>query len=141
MVKEDRMAQMVVGLVHEENGSYGISFPDFPGAVSAAKSPDEAIARGRDTLAFHVQGMVEDGEEVPELRSLAQLVKDRTFRRDSKDAVVVMVPLDLPGKTVRINVSMDQKLIEAIDRAADMMGSNRSAYLADAARERLRKSA
>ena len=135
------MAQMVVGLIHEEGGNYGISFPDFPGAVSAAKSPEEAVARGRATLAFHIQGMIEDGEIVPAPRPLGQLVKDRIFRQDSKSAVVVMVPLDSPGKTVRINVSMDEKLIEAIDWAADTIGSNRSAYLADAARERLLKTA
>jgi predicted RNase H-like HicB family nuclease len=135
------MAQMVVGLIHVEKGSFGISFPDFPGAVSAGRSAEEAMARGRDTLAFHVQGMVEDGQELPVPRSVDQLQKDRTFREDAKDAVVVMVPIDLPGKALRLNISMDETLVEAIDRAAKMLGQSRSSYLADAARQRLLKRA
>jgi predicted RNase H-like HicB family nuclease len=131
------MAQMVVGLIHAENGSYGISFPDFPGAVSAAKSADEAVARGRDTLAFHVRGMIEDGDVLPLPRSLEELKNDRMFREDAKDAAVVMVPLDIPGKSLRVNISMDENLIDAIDRAAKSAGQNRSSYLADAARARL----
>lgn len=131
------MAQMVVGLVHEEDGNFGISFPDFPGAVTAGKSADEAMVRGRATLAFHVQGMIEDKEALPDPRSIGQLMKDRDFREDSKGAAIVMVPLDLPGKSVRVNITMDEHLIDAVDRAAGLAGSNRSAFLADAARARL----
>lgn len=133
------MAQMVVGLVHVENGSYGIAFPDFPGVIAAARSMDEAVARGRDTLAFHVRGMVEDGDLVPVPRSLEQLKRDRDFRQDSKGAALVAVPVDLPGKSLRVNISMDEKLIDAIDRAAKAAGKSRSSYLADAARAQLLK--
>jgi len=138
---ESPVAYKIVGLIHVENGSYGISFPDYPGTVSAARSADEALARGRDTLAFHIRGMVEDGDELPVPRSLEQLKKDRTFRADAKDAAIVMVPIDLPGKSLRVNISMDENLIDAIDRAARAAGQSRSSYLADAARARLLKSA
>jgi hypothetical protein len=85
--------------------------------------------------------MVEDGDELPVPRSLEQLKKDRTFRADAKDAAIVMVPIDLPGKSLRVNISMDENLIDAIDRAARAAGQSRSSYLADAARARLLKSA
>src|SRR5580698_8351580 len=124
------MAQMVVGLIHAENGKYGISFPDFPGAEPAAKSADEAVARGRDTLAFHVRGMIEEGDDLPLPRSLEELKIDRMFREDAKGAAIVMVPLDIPGKSQRVNISMDENLIDAIDRAAKSAGQNRSSYLA-----------
>lgn len=64
------MAQMVVGLMHAENGSYGISFPDYPRIVSAAKTSNEAFARGRDTLAFHVRETIEDGDDLPLLSNV-----------------------------------------------------------------------
>jgi predicted RNase H-like HicB family nuclease len=133
------MAQMVVGLIHVENGNYGISFPDFPGVISAATTADGAVARGRDTLAFHVRGMVKDGDELPVPRSLEQLKKDRIFRQDAKEAMIVMVPIDLPGKSLRVNISMDENLIGAIDRAARSTGQTRSSYLAEAARAKLLK--
>jgi predicted RNase H-like HicB family nuclease len=94
------MTQMVVGLIHAEGGNCGISFPDFPGAVSAAESRDEAVARGRDTLAFHVRGMVDDGDDLPVLRSPEEFKKDPVFREDAKDAAIVMVPLGTLSKSV-----------------------------------------
>jgi predicted RNase H-like HicB family nuclease len=135
------MARHVIALVHEESGSYGISFPDFPGCVSAARSLDEAVQRGAAVLAFHVAGMIEDGDELPVIRSLAQMQSDRRFRADAKGAVVVAVPLDVPGKAVRLNISLDEHLVEQIDRAAAASGQTRSAFLAEAAKSKLRGAA
>jgi predicted RNase H-like HicB family nuclease len=126
-------------LIHEEGGVFGISFPDFPGAVSTGRSEEEAIRKGAEVLTFHVAGMVEDGDPLPMLRSLAELKRDRTFRTAAKDAVVALVPFDMPGKSVRLNISMDENLLNAVDRAAQAAGQSRSAFLAEAARQRVRR--
>jgi predicted RNase H-like HicB family nuclease len=149
MVSEELvMAQIVWALVHEDEGPkgrvYGISFPDFPGAVSGGRTVDEAIARGRETLAFHVEGMIEDGEAIPALRSLEELRNDREVRaemRDVKRVCLVEVPFELPGKPVRVNISIEDRLLDAIDRAAQTRGQTRSAFLADAAREKIKGAA
>jgi len=142
------MAQIVWALVHEEDGPkgrvYGISFPDFPGVVSGGGSVDEAIARGRETLAFHVAGMIEDRDPIPALRSLEDLRADKDVARDMRDVkrvCVVEVPVELPGKPVRVNISIEDRLLDAIDRAAQGVGQSRSAFLAEAARARLRGAA
>ena len=132
------MAQLVVALVHEANGDFGISFPDFPGAVSGGATVEEALARGAETLAFHVEGMVADGEALPHLRSLSELRADPDFQEDAADALIVGVPFDPPGRAVRVNISLDEHLMERIDRAARAAGQSRSAFLAEAARARLR---
>jgi len=132
------MAREVYALLHEENGRFGISFPDFPGVVSGGKTAEEALARGRDTLAFHVAGIVEDGDPLPALRNLADLRNDPSLREDFVDAVLALVPIDLPGKAVRVNITLDETLLESIDRAADAAGETRSGYLAKAAKSRLR---
>ena len=49
-----------------------------------------------------------------------------------------MVPFDLPARAVRVNISIDEHLLDAIDRAAEAAGLSRSAFLAAAARQRLR---
>jgi predicted RNase H-like HicB family nuclease len=95
-----RMIQ-VVALVHEESGGFGISFPDFQGCVSGGDTLEEALVRGQATLAFHVEGMVEDGDPLPKVRTFDELRRDRDFRSDSKGAIVTTVPLDVPGKAVR----------------------------------------
>ena len=135
------MGTHVIGLVHEEKGSYGISFPDFPGCVSAAGSLDEAVQRGAATLAFHVAGMVADGDKLPMIRTLAQMRSDRAYRTDARGAVIVAVPLDLSRKAVRLNVSLDEHLVEQIDRAATALGQMRSGFLAEAAKSKLRGAA
>jgi len=130
------MAQTVVGLIHEADGRYGISFPDFPGVASAAATTDEAIARGRQVLAFHVEGMMEDGENLPILRSMQELLSDKEIARECRSgALLTAVPVDLPTKPVRLNISLDAGLLEAIDHAAELAGKTRSSFLADAARD------
>jgi len=47
-----------------------------------------------------------------------------------------LVPALIPGKAVRVNITIDEALLEQIDRAAAAGGSNRSAFLADAARDK-----
>jgi predicted RNase H-like HicB family nuclease len=131
----------VYALIHEESGAFGISFPDFPGVASGGRSLDEALMRGARTLAFHLESMTEDGDALPRIRCLDELRKDRRFRADSKGAVVAAVPLDLPGRAVRVNVTIEERLLEAIDRAAEASGQSRSAYIASAARERLKTGA
>ena len=125
-------------LIHEEDGVFGISFPDFPGAISTGRSEEEAIRKGSEALSFHVAGMVEDGDPLPVLRSLGELRSDREFRESAKGAVVALVPFEAPGRAVRLNISMDEHLLDAVDRAAQAAGQSRSAFLAEAARQRIR---
>lgn len=135
------MTSFVYALIHEEKGAYGISFPDFPGCVSGGRNLDEALARGAETLLFHVAGMAEDGDPLPVLHTLDQLKSDPAFIEDSEGAVIAVVPVELPGRAVRVNVSIDEHLLDAIDRAARAAGQTRSAFLAAAARARIRNAA
>jgi predicted RNase H-like HicB family nuclease len=125
-------------LIHEEDGVFGISFPDFPGAVSTGRSEEEVIRKGSEVLSFHVAGMIEDGDALPVLRSLAELKADRAFRDAARGAVIALILFELPGRSVRLNISMDENLLDAVDRAAQAAGQSRSAFLAEAVRQRIR---
>ncbi|CDX11727.1 conserved hypothetical protein [Mesorhizobium plurifarium] len=66
-----------VGLIHKDDASdYGVSFPDFPGVVTAGGSLEEARELAGQALAFHVQGMIEDGDAVPDPTSLAKVMAE-----------------------------------------------------------------
>lgn len=79
-----------IGLIHKEPESdYGVSFPDFPGIATAGTSLDDARQMAEEALAFHVEGMVEDGEAIPEPSSLEQVMADPI----NMDAVAVLIPL------------------------------------------------
>jgi predicted RNase H-like HicB family nuclease/uncharacterized protein (DUF1778 family) len=127
----------VVALVHGKPGAYGISFPDFPGCVSGGASVDEALRRGRDALDFHVESMMEVGEPLPKIRDIAEIRADPEYAEDFADAMVAVVDAEVPAKAVRVNISIDERLLDRIDRAAQTTGETRSGFIAAAARERL----
>jgi predicted transcriptional regulator len=81
--------------------------------------------------------MVEDGLPLPPVRNLTQLRKDPIFREDSAGAVIALVPYAPPARAARINITLDESLLERVDRAAEAAGETRSGYLAAAARQRL----
>ena len=125
-------------LVHEEDGIFGISFPDFPGCISTGRTAEEVLRKGAEALNFHVAGMIEDGDPLPLGRDLAQLRADPGFRADAEGAFIALVPLEIPGRSIRLNISMEETLVDAVDRAAGEAGQSRSAYLAEAARRLLK---
>lgn len=123
-----------IALVHEENGVFGISFPDFPGCISTATTLDEVIERGSLALTMHVEGMVEDDERLPALRSASEIRRSP----DADGAVIAAVPFDLPGRSVRVQITMDEHLLEALDRSAKAAGATRSGRIAELVRGSLR---
>jgi predicted RNase H-like HicB family nuclease len=127
----------VVALVHGRPGAYGISFPDFPGCIAGGDTVDEALRRGRDALDFHVESMLEVGEALPRIRDIAEIKADPDYAEDFAGALVAVVDAEAPAKAVRVNISIDERLLDRIDRAAEASGETRSGFIAAAARERL----
>ncbi|RWE81916.1 MAG: hypothetical protein EOS63_07980 [Mesorhizobium sp.] len=69
--------RLYVGLIHKEAGChFGVSFPDFPGVVTAGATVDEARDLSEEALAFHVEGMIEDGKAVPPPSPFEQIEAD-----------------------------------------------------------------
>jgi DNA end-binding protein Ku len=126
----------VVAMIHHEGGAYGVSFPDFPGCTTVANDLDSAVAKAGEVLAFHAEGLAEDGP-LPRPRSLSELESDPDFCEDAKDALLVLVPYEAPTRAVRINITLEESLLARIDRSADAASETRSGYLAAAARLRL----
>ena len=68
---------LYVAFIHrDDEPGFGISFPDFPGCVADGDTIDKTIRRGASALAFHIEGMIQDGEEIPEPRSLQDVETD-----------------------------------------------------------------
>jgi predicted RNase H-like HicB family nuclease len=126
----------IVAMVHEERGAYGVSFPDFPGCTTVARDLDGVVAKAAAVLAFHAEGLAEDGA-LPTPRSMSELMRDPAFREDAEGALLVLVPYDPPTHAVRINITIEESLLARIDRAAEAAGETRSGYLAEAARLRM----
>jgi predicted RNase H-like HicB family nuclease len=123
-----------IGLIHKERRSdYGISFPDFPGCISAGSSLEEVAAMGAEALAGHMRLMEDEGLEIPRPSSLDAIMEDKHHRT----GIPVLVPAPAPKavKTERINISMPTDVLSEIDRYARIRGLSRSSFLVRAARK------
>jgi predicted RNase H-like HicB family nuclease/uncharacterized protein (DUF1778 family) len=112
-------------LYKDSNSDFGVVFPDFPGCVTAGETLQEAKAMASEALQFHIEGMLEDGEEIPNPSTLDQLSQ----HEDIEGSVAFLVPAILPGKQVRFNVSARENQLAVIDQAAAEAGLTRSAYM------------
>ena len=115
-----------IAYLHKDAKSdYGVSFPDFPGCVTAGGTLEEARRMAAEALTFHVAGMQEDGEAIPEPSTLDELRNDPAM----KGAVAFLVELKEPEKTVRINITARESEIAEIDSHARAARLSRSAYM------------
>ena len=113
----------------DEQSDFGVSFPDFPGCVAAGRTLEEARSLAGEALKLHMAGMVQDGETIPEPSGLDQVASDPAM----KGAVAFLLSAEAPEKTVRINITVRESQIRAIDRLARRSGMTRSAYMVQAA--------
>ena len=67
-----------VSFIHRDEAGYGVSFPDFPGCVSVGDTVDDAVRDGSEALAFHVEGLVDDGKAILSPRSTRPTRNSRT---------------------------------------------------------------
>ncbi|WP_192256697.1 type II toxin-antitoxin system HicB family antitoxin [Mesorhizobium caraganae] len=127
-----------IGLIHKDAESdVGVSFPDFPGLVTAGEDLDDARGMAEEALAFHIQGPVEDGEAAPEPSSLAEIMASAINR----DGVAILVGVKTDAKkVVRVNVTLPADVLQRID-AAEAHGYTRSGFLAKAAEKAMQQEA
>jgi predicted RNase H-like HicB family nuclease len=121
-----------IALIHKDADSdYGVSFPDFPGLITAGRDLDEARAMAEEALSFHVDGMTEDEEPLQEPSSLDQIMADRI----NQDGVAILVALKaVPTKAIRVNVTFPADVLALMDEYAEQNGFTRSGFLTRAAK-------
>jgi predicted RNase H-like HicB family nuclease len=119
-----------IAYLHKDRDSdYGVSFPDFPGCITAGKTLDEASRMAAEALALHIQGMIEDGDAVPEPSKVDDIAADAAKR----GAIAFLVSVDAPDATVRVNITARESQMAKIDALAEAAGLTRSGYMVRAA--------
>lgn len=116
-----------VALIYKEPKSdFGVSFPDFPGCITAGSTVQEAMEMAREALAGHIEAMIDEGVPIPAPSAVDAIVK----RRENWNGVAAMVPApDTDDRAVRLNITLPANLVRAIDERTP----NRSRFLAQAA--------
>ena len=116
-------------IVERAGDGFSIFFPDLPGCTSAGLTIQQAALNAEEALAGHLLVSAQYGDDVADPTPLDQLATDP----DVEEVARILVRAERPGKSVRINITLDEGLVAAIDRVA----KNRSGFLAEAARHEL----
>ena len=102
------MTSYIALLRKRPRSDYGVDLPEFPGCITAGRTPKEARHMAIEALAFHVGGMREDGEPIPPPSSMHSL----TASQQNRDVVAFLVDLpERPQCAVRINISLPEDIV------------------------------
>lgn len=116
--------------------TYSASFPDFSGAVTAADTLDDLRAEVEQVLAFHIEGMIEDGDDIPVPSAFDAVVQLEVYK-DAVEVFVVKAPV-AASPAVRINVTIPDQMLKRIDRHAAKHGLTQSGFLVLAAKKEIK---
>lgn len=126
------MTNYIALIRKERHSAYGVDFPDFPGCITAGDTLEQARQRASQALSFHIAGMVEDGEPIPEPTSLDAVMADPA----NAEAVAFLVSVSSqPSKRVRVNITLPVDDLSRIDAHAKQARLTRSAFLLLAAQK------
>lgn len=123
----------------EKDSAFGVWFPDVEGCFSAGDTLEEATVNAAAALRQHTEAVESAGRRLSAARPVDEVLRDKDVKEAVKaGAVLFAVPLLADaGRTVRINISLDKALVDQIDSAASARGLTRSAFIAQAAREKI----
>ena len=87
------MTMDYVAIIHKDPDSdFGVSFPDFPGCITAGRTLDEAKDMALEALSGHIEVMREAGESVATPSSLDEVMRHPRFRNGVAFLVRVKEP-------------------------------------------------
>ena len=64
-----------VVVIEKAANNYCAYVPDLPGCIATGSTRDETLAEIRSAIEFHIEGIVEDGEPIPETTTAAAVVE------------------------------------------------------------------
>jgi predicted RNase H-like HicB family nuclease len=115
-----------IDCLHKDRDSdHAVSFPDFPGCITAVRTLDEASRMAGETLALHIQGMIGDGDAVPEPSKVDDIAADAA----KHGAIAFMVNVDAPDAAVRVMITARESQLARIGALAESAGLTRSGYM------------
>ena len=107
------MAYYIAVLHKDAKSDFGVSFPDFPGCITAGNSIDEAKDMAHDALSLHIKGLLEDGEKIPTPSKLEDIIDDLEY--PDTVAILVVTVSETKSRSVRVNITVPEDMLRKID--------------------------
>jgi predicted RNase H-like HicB family nuclease len=124
--------------VGDKRHAYGVVVPDLPGCFSAGDTLEETLGNAQEAILLHLEGLLDDHKSIPKPSTLASLQRKRAFKGWTW-AIVDVDLSELGDKAARINITLPQRILRAVDAHARRSGETRSGFLARAAIDAMRK--
>ena len=128
-------------VLHKDpNSDFGVVVPDLPGCFSAGRTVDEALAMAKEAIELHLEGLIHDGKPIPRPGK----IEHHQHLADYRGGTWALVTVDASALRTRakwINITVPERVLDAIDRAAEAHGQTRSGFLVEAANEYMEQTA
>lgn len=132
------MSEFYVAVIETNSeGEFFVTVPDLPGVNAAAFTKLEALELAVEFANDYARDLVEEGHAVPPARDLAEIEHDPEVQEVGR----ALIPVEVPGKSLKISLSIDEALLTRADRAAARVGLTRSGFFAAAVEGKIRESA
>jgi predicted RNase H-like HicB family nuclease len=128
------LVRFYVAIIERALDGFGVFFPDVPGCTSAGATAQEAAANAEEALHGHLTLALENNQALPDASPLDAIPADPEI----DEAARVLVRFDVPSRSVRVNITLSEDLLAAVDKFAKGHGFTRSGLLAQAVREHIR---
>jgi predicted RNase H-like HicB family nuclease len=126
------MTKVYPAIIHEENGSYWVEFPDLEGCSTYGETLEETLDLASEALGLYLVSLSEDGTPLPEASDLSSIIcKDghaiyittdiNKYRRDTKAVKKMLsIPAWLAKEAEARNLSLSKVLQEALQERLHM---------------------
>jgi predicted RNase H-like HicB family nuclease len=113
-------------ILYAKDGGFAVAVPDLPGCKASGKNMQDAVRNAFAAVARHLEMLSEKNAEIPQPRSFDDAI------RESYPSLVarLLIPADIVGRVVRLNISMDESIVAVADRRSTQLGMTRSGYIA-----------
>lgn len=120
-----------IAVIHKDkNTGYGASFPEVGGCTAVSDTLDGILLEAREALELYLETIQELGREYPESKGL-DYVLSNTHKQGL--LTIAVIPVEIKEKSIRVNITIPEKHLKRIDRAAKKKKMSRSAFLTEMA--------
>lgn len=112
-------------------GRWFAHVPDLDGVIASGATSSAALHAVAERAGRHLVHLVKAGEVPPEPTDIEKVSAPKGAFPP------VLVPVPMPGKQIKISISINDSLLVQVDTAAARDGMTRSGFLAQAAIEKL----
>jgi predicted RNase H-like HicB family nuclease len=122
----NEMQRFYTAIIEKAKDGFGVFFPDLPGCTSFGRTVEDAAANAYTAAQAHVALSREYGDTIPNPRAPDAIPTERGVKEKAR----LLIPVELAGEPVRVNISLPATALEALDRTAKELSLSRSGAIA-----------